>query len=68
MSDRQNRLGAIRQRQVSSWESAVLDCERDALLPVKQAVRCPSRGPRLERVQAGLRDTPPMHKFHSLGL
>ncbi|KAK1340689.1 hypothetical protein QTO34_017080 [Cnephaeus nilssonii] len=37
-------------RQASSWEPAVLDCERD--------VRLPSSSPRLERVQAGLRDNP----------
>ena len=36
-----------------SWETVVLDC---GIRP-KQAVRHPSRGPRLERVQAGLRDT-----------
>ena len=59
-------------RQVSSWEPAVLDCERAVQLPggirPKQAVGHSSRGPRLERVQAGLRDTSPVHKFHALGL
>ena len=54
---RQKQLGAIRKagRQASSWEPAVLDCERDVQLPGH-----PSRGPRLERVQAGLRDTHPL--------
>ena len=64
---RQKQLGAIRKR----GRQAVGSQPETTGTGPKQAVGHPSRGPRLERVQAGLRDTPtptPVHKFHALGL